>query len=662
MANIYRIGVAIAVGGNGPQYLSALSRHFLGVNASAAQLTGAMSRLKLAVGGALAIGGGVTLLGVMGKMLHATEDLSREQAKMKAAGLSQLEVAHATGRAWQMSTKNAGAAVSENLAAIAHLRAALGNLKDAERVAPAYQRNAIALTSLTGRPGEDQAFQLAQAIHLSGRANDPVTHKLNAEMFSKQMNMYTAMIAAGGGKLQTRDLLMFQQQAGSFGTRLSDDGRVNLIGAMQAMGGRQAGSRLTALNRALIAGVMPSNVMQRWADMGILDPGQIRATGKRVTGDAWKADSGAVAGGNVMLGKGALRNEQQFIANPAEWVWGTLMPLLASKGLTTPGQQVDWVNKSGLNINSARLIGELISNKYVDLQEAANARRAGGVDQYDQVMSTDQKLNRDAMAKAWENMITAFATPLVPMAIGAMQTITKGLGAITNWAVANPTAVKIIGMTLAAVAVGLTVLGVAAVGIAAFALLATGGTVGLVVAGISAITAAVGTLVVLNWEGIKGAANAMGKFVSDVFAVGAYILAHPFQAYSNKAMTGQYLPQTGPGATAAQKNGRTLAWAAANPMGALFKGAKIRGGQFVDGLEQLAAWGPRNPGLTPRDALQPPARAANENNRPLVINMDGKKVAEITAAHMAQQMGSTRQTGRFDPLVGLPSPGASYRQ
>ena len=86
MAVPYKIAIAIAMNSNHNAVLAALSAGLLGVHTRVNQLQGGFNRLKLAIGGALAITGGLAMIGVMEKLIEKTKDYSHELAKLENLG------------------------------------------------------------------------------------------------------------------------------------------------------------------------------------------------------------------------------------------------------------------------------------------------------------------------------------------------------------------------------------------------------------------------------------------------------------------------------------------------------------------------------------------------------------------------------------------------
>lgn len=527
--NVYRIGVSIAMSNGVSPVLGVIARDILGLHGKVGQLSKGFSRLKLAIGGALAVAGGAAILGTMGRLLDASEDLTHAQGKLLAAGLSNKQVAEATGRAWQMSHDIMGARVAENLTAIGHLRAAIGDLKEAERVAPAYQRNAVAIGAIMGRPGEAEAFKLAQAIHLSGAANNPVTKKLDPDKFTDQMHLYTAMIAAGNGKLSPQDLLQFQKQAGSYGGNLTNQGRIDLTGFVQAVGGRRAGTIVSTMNRALKDGVMQLATLTQLESIGLIDPKKVvRMKGRGFGG-------GGSPGGSVQFKPGALADEKLFREDLPRWVWTTLVAKLRAHGLKTTDDQINWVQHAKLTTNVTRGLAEMIRNQGVDQTEAANVVRAAKADQYKAVMGKDFKAQKKAFGDAWHDFLTALAVPLIPAATNVLKTLTGAIKGMTLWSSLHPGTIKLIGGAIVVLGAALVGFGAVAVGVAAFAAVAAGGVVGAVVAGIGALVGAVTALVVLNWGAIKSAAQDLWDFIKKVVDIAGKVAMAPVHLFENIA-------------------------------------------------------------------------------------------------------------------------------
>lgn len=509
MTEVYRIGVNIAMASNGSALLGVLGRDLLGVNTKVGELEKGFSRLKLAIGGALAIAGGVALIAGVVKLAEAGEKLSRVQASMAAAGISNLDVARATTAAWITASKVMGTQVEDNLDAINHIRATFGSVNAGIALNQTYMKNAVAIGAITGKPGEPQAYSLARTIHLSGAANDAAGN-ITQEGFAREMKLYTAMIASGGGKLGASDIFAFQKNAGSYAGNLSDEGRINLAGFLQSQGGVRAGTQLAMANRALKDGVLQKGTLALLESMGLIDPNKIKMLKGAHAG-------GASPGGNFQMLPGALKNENQFRSDFMGWIWNTLSPTLAAHGIVGADAQVNWLQHAKLTTNVTRALSEGIRNQSVDRTEAGNVRKALGVDQYGQIASKDFGTNMAALHDAFHNLIVAIASPLTKAAIPVLQTLTKAINGLTAFARVHPAAIVAVAKSILILGVALIALGTVAVIIAAGAAILAAGPVGVVVAGIAMIVAAIGAFVALNWNLVVGIFNTIKNVIGGFF-------------------------------------------------------------------------------------------------------------------------------------------------
>ena len=87
MTNVYRIGVQIAMASNGAQLLGVLSRHLTGVHGQVKGLEGGFNKLKLAIGGALAIGAGVAIVGMFKGPLEEARKFEMAVGRFSRFGL-----------------------------------------------------------------------------------------------------------------------------------------------------------------------------------------------------------------------------------------------------------------------------------------------------------------------------------------------------------------------------------------------------------------------------------------------------------------------------------------------------------------------------------------------------------------------------------------------
>jgi hypothetical protein len=73
--DVYKVAVSLAMTSNGPQVLQALSSQIFHVHTKVQQLQGTLNKVQLAIGGAFAVAGGVTILHAYEKLVQHGEKL-----------------------------------------------------------------------------------------------------------------------------------------------------------------------------------------------------------------------------------------------------------------------------------------------------------------------------------------------------------------------------------------------------------------------------------------------------------------------------------------------------------------------------------------------------------------------------------------------------------
>ena len=182
--DVYKISVALAMSSNHNTVLGALTAQLLGVHGHVNNLTDNFGKLKIAIGSALAVGAGFTLLDYTWKLVEATKEYSDELAKLETLGGGMAKAVVSgdiSTKAFDLSQripmkvedlmKIPGASYSilgqENSMAmwekLAQFQWVMQNQKD-----------------FKGNAGDDMA-KFLRSGELSGRLTDPNTHKAGIE-------------------------------------------------------------------------------------------------------------------------------------------------------------------------------------------------------------------------------------------------------------------------------------------------------------------------------------------------------------------------------------------------------------------------------------------------------------------------------------------------
>ncbi|MBO1361771.1 hypothetical protein J2D73_18475 [Acetobacter sacchari] len=464
MADIYKIGVTIAMKDNATAVLQALSKHVVGLNMSVEQLQGGFNRAKLAALGFTGVIGGTAMLAGMAKLADAGKEFAHQQSLMYQAGLSQVEVAQATGAAWQTAGNVIGSSAEKNIALVADLRNQLGSMKEAIAVMPQMAQMGVVLSNLTGRDQEQSAFTAVRYLDQRGALVDPNTHEISASHLTQQARLLEGIAIGSRGRVGPEQLLAFQQYARTAGAALSDRGLINLAPVIAASGSASTvGTQLASLQQQLAGGIMTQAGATWLENLGLMDAKKVHVG----------------RGGHLTIDRGALAGGDEMRADPVSWVRDYLSKALQKSGFATTDSQMAELLRSHLRGTVIGLLSEILRNQPAFDRDAQNIQRAVGVDQYKVANATDPTTKLNAFENAWHNLLTALGAPLVNDATGMLAKLTAGITKLTDFTRRHPRAVEDLemlaagtaafvalagGMALTAAALGPLVSGVAALG------------------------------------------------------------------------------------------------------------------------------------------------------------------------------------------------------
>lgn len=418
----------------------------------------------------MALTGGALALPFVAAISKAKE-YQHQLALMNQAGMSHLEIVKATSAAWSSMRDVPTASATEMLSTISHLRMVLGSTAHAIAFAPIAAKTNAMLSSFRGKPS-DEGYELAKALELRGAANNPV------EM-QKQANMMLQAIIASGGKLQASDFLTTFKYAKTAALGWSDEFTYTVLPTLmqevkgKAGGTGTAGTGLMSAFMEFMGGVMPQRTLGTWQKLGLLDPKKIVWT---KTGSAKGLLPGAIIGGN------------EFGQNPRDWVNKILRPALVAAGYTTRSQQMQELPYLFPNRTASAQMGQFLLQDWKFKRDIPLIQQAKGLSGYRELLKTDPAAASLALQAQWTNLMTVLGRDVMPTLIYGTMKLVNIFEEMTTWMLKNRELTKslVVGFAgLAAVLLTLGSIAVIAAGIAALA-----NPIGLVVAGIVALGAA----------------------------------------------------------------------------------------------------------------------------------------------------------------------------
>jgi hypothetical protein len=477
--------VALAFSTNASQVLSVVQKDLLGLRRAADLTTASFDRAKLAAMGMAGVFVGAAVLSGVVKLVEHGRELVQQQSAMAQAGISNLEIAKATAAAWSVSRQVLTTNVTDNMRLIGDLRNMLGSMPEAIDVAPAMAKINAVLHNITGKPAEQAGYEFGRFLELRGALVNPLTHQIDPAQLAQQAKIGEAIIAGTRGRVNPHELLMFQQQARVAGMSLNQQGLLQIVPLIQAMGGARTGTFLTSASQQLLGATqLYKHSVEFLEKIGMLDP-------KKVT---------VGKGGRVQLHEGALRSTEMFRTETPRWVWEVLVPQMKAHGLTTTDQQIAALQASGLRTTVTGGIVEILRNEAAFRKDTQNIQTAAGVDQYGVMMATSPTAKIDAFKEAWQNLLTSLGAPGVALATDMMLPLAYAMNYLAGVASDHPYVVE-------------TLLGLAtAIGVLA----AVGGTLAIITAGLSGLAAPIRLL-----AGLGGAATAVEAVATAETAAGA---------------------------------------------------------------------------------------------------------------------------------------------
>lgn len=433
--------------------LKVIQRDLLGLKHQVDLTAGSFDRMKLAAVGAGGVVFGAGILFAMAKLVKHGEEFVHQQALMKSAGMSQIEIAEATGKAWQNTNDVLGTGVSENLKNIRELRMVFGDTQEALNNLQVVSKAQVVMNSVRGQGAGDQVFDMAKALEIKGASQDP------AHFYKLLDEMVKASIASGGRVLGSDFLGTFKY--GRTATQGWDDRFIGLIlptliQEMKSSGGSGGaggpGNALQSAFQAVVGGTMSNKAAEEFYKLGLTDKSHIIFT-----------STGSIKG----IRPGGIKGSEEFQADPYQWVQDVLMPALKAKGITTPEAVREEVSHMFVNRTAQQIMTMFATQQMRFEKDATLIGDAKGLGAYDQLIKDDPVARMKAFSEAWSNLMTALGAPLVKPAYDMLMKLTLILNDLAKVAADHPDATRVIGEVVAGVGAVAVAFGAFAVGTAA---------------------------------------------------------------------------------------------------------------------------------------------------------------------------------------------------
>ncbi|MBB5508161.1 hypothetical protein [Paraburkholderia atlantica] len=431
MLEAYKIAVRVSLINNVSSGLLAMSQHFAKVNGNAAQLQQRLDKIKTT----MLIGGGAVAAGAFGFRLFdgaikSADKYYHQLALLKNIGMSQAEVAETVKTAWQTTHDVMSTKASDNIKTLLELRSAFGDGKYHEALAilPTVQRMGAVLQSITGAPQDHVGFDMIKAIELGTKG------ALSEDGVKKQAEMMSQAIVAMNGTVTVADFHQALKYSRSAAPYLSDDFKYKYLPTLiQEMktgkgGASGAGNAIASLYGLIAGRMIPKELIQNWVDSGLVDK-------SKVVADPHSRTTSKILPGGI-VGSG------EFAANPEAYALKYIKPaiarLQAQKGLS----EVDAFYALTKNRVTAFALQTLV-NKSVQFERdrALIEKAPNSLQAYNRLARTDPELARQQLGAQWENLKIQLAYDVMPKLIKAFGWMAAKVSEIVKWMETHRTAV-----------------------------------------------------------------------------------------------------------------------------------------------------------------------------------------------------------------------------
>ncbi|SDA18434.1 hypothetical protein SAMN02799622_02029 [Methylobacterium sp. UNC378MF] len=477
MSDVYKVAVALQMSSNASAILGSLATHLIHAHHQVDKLnkglndtTSAMNRVKLAIGGGLAIAGGTAALAVVGKMVDKGNELIKIQQNMAAAGVKSLEIQEAYAEAWKLTGKYTNVSAADALKTISEARMTFGSQEAATHHAEDFVKMTSFLKAYQGGAHGKGATNF-EAEAIAAMKSGEIAGKIDPKDMAEHVKQMTAMRVAYGDQLKIGQYLTAQRAGGVALRNVSDDFRYGVFPALVQENGPNAGVMIMTAFNKLVAGTGNKlEALSAMSSLGLLDESKV--THHPLTGKVTRVEMGAV------------RGDKEFAVNPGEWVEKYLKPALDRKTSSTV-EQAQWVSKILPDRNAAKAVTEMLQQwpKLIkDAQLMLQARKALNEGAY---LDKSWEGQKQAFETQWTNFVQALGAPLVGVATENLKRVNEALSGWAQWA-GKP---EMAG-TVEAVGKGIAVLGASLTAGGSVALIAALGPAGWIAAGIVGATAA----------------------------------------------------------------------------------------------------------------------------------------------------------------------------
>lgn len=441
-AEAYSVAVKLSLINHVSAGMALISKSLHGAGQDVDKLNAKLSSIgkQAAIGGAM-VAGGLGLAMMFKAPLDEAKKFQNEVERFRSLGLGDKVTSDAVTFARGMDTY--GTSIRENLGLLRDAQTVFGDFHEAKMVVPLLSKMKFANAALYGDEGgsmKDKAFMdMLKVIEMRGGL-------ASQDAFTKQANMVQQVQTATGGRVGANEFLNFIKTGGVAAKGIKDENfYYGMEPLIQEMGGSRVGTGLMSAYQNLVQGRTTQRAANELMRIGMLDPAKLDYD---KVGNIKQIKPDAVSGSDMM------------VADPFKWMQSVMLPAFAAKGITDK-QAI--LNEIGA-IFTNRTASQLYSTMY--LQQANIEKNmklnsgAAGIDELTKNAQTTLSGKEIELAKKWNDLLLALGEVILPLAIKAVDALSREIVKMTTWVAENPGKVRdltyaLIGLSAFLIAGGL---------------------------------------------------------------------------------------------------------------------------------------------------------------------------------------------------------------
>ncbi|CAE6783533.1 hypothetical protein R69746_04400 [Paraburkholderia aspalathi] len=401
----------------------------------------------MAVGGYAARSTGMHMLGDMRESLDESKKYEIEVMRIRALGLGD----HASEDAakYARAMKVYGTSTTDNVTMMRDALTIFADEHHAQMVMPTLSKMKFANEAMFGaedaHANEEKFMNMLKVIELRGGTRDEAT-------FKDEANMVQKVLTATGGRVGGDEWRNFIQTGGVAAKQMRKDAfYYQMEPLIQEMGGHAVGTGLMSAYSNVYQGKTTVKAAKQMMALDLLDKNKVEYN---KIGMIKQIRPGALAGGDMLK------------ASPLEWLEKVLLPKLAAKGITEPDKVKDMIATIFTNRTAANLFTTMYMQKD---QIHKNERLNAGADGIDEANAKGQQLTHGreiAALSKLRDLKLEIGEKISPLYNAGLKATAAATDKVVGFMKEHSTAVRVILVTLAALAALLVVVGTMTIALA----------------------------------------------------------------------------------------------------------------------------------------------------------------------------------------------------